>query len=229
MVTGGHPLSASSASPRGLDHRFTGPDGSRYATAEGMTNSHLVLALALCGMLVSQPLLSGTAFAQAPSASADAQALKQFEAAIAAYMAVRNKLHSEVHGPVKDSTASQVTNASDALAAAIQRARRDARQGAIFAAPAAAVIKRRIADAVRTNNLASVLADIDDEGKTGPTPTVHLRLPVSAQMATMPPSLLKVLPTLPKALEYRILGTYLVIRDVDASLILDFIPGAVPR
>jgi len=52
---------------------------------------------------------------------------------------------------------------------------------------------------------------------------------VSAQMATMPPSLLKVLPPLPKELEYRILGRYLIVRDVDASLILDYIPAAVPR
>jgi hypothetical protein len=58
---------------------------------------------------------------------------------------------------------------------------------------------------------------------------VHLRLPVSMQMATMPPALLEVLPTLPKELEYRILGRYLVLRDVDASLILDYIPLAVPR
>lgn len=144
-------------------------------------------------------------------------------------MALRTKLATEVTGPVKDSSAAQVNNASDALAGGIERARQGAQQGAIFSAPVAAMIKQRIAAAVRSGNLESVLADIDDEAKTGPAPKVHLRLPVSMQMATMPASLLKVLPTLPKALEYRILGTYLVIRDVDASLILDYIPGAVPR
>ena len=46
-------------------------------------------------------------------------------------------------------------------------------------------------------------------------------------MATMPPSLLAVLPTLPKELEYRIIGKYLILRDVDAALILDVIPDAV--
>ncbi len=48
-------------------------------------------------------------------------------------------------------------------------------------------------------------------------------------MATMPPSLLAALPELPKELEYRIVGNYLVLRDVDAALILDYIPAAVPR
>ena len=144
-------------------------------------------------------------------------------------MAMRRKLSGEVSGPVKDSSSAQVNNASDALAGGIERARQSAKVGAIFAAPVAAMFKRRIADAVRTENLVDVLADIDDEGKPALAPKVHLRLPVSAQMATMPASLLKVLPPLPKELEYRIIGQYLIIRDVDASLILDYIPAAVPR
>ena len=144
-------------------------------------------------------------------------------------MALRRKLSSEVSGPVKNSSSTQVNNASDALAGGIERARQGAEVGAIFAAPVAVVFKRRIADAVRTENLVAVLADIDDEGTAGPAPKVHLRLPVSAQMATMPASLLKVLPALPKELEYRIIGRYLILRDVDASLILDYIPSAVPR
>ena len=165
----------------------------------------------------------------APGKSAEATAIKQFDDAIAKYMALRRRLRSEVAGPVKNSTSSQVTDASDALAGAIERARRDAAVGSIFNEQVAAMIKHRIADAVRTEKLTPVLADIDDEGKAGPMPKIHLRLPVTAQMATMPPSLLKVLPPLPKELEYRILGRYLILRDVDASLILDYVPAAVPR
>lgn len=144
-------------------------------------------------------------------------------------MAMRQKLRSEVRGPVKDSSSTQLNNASDALAGAIERARQGAEVGDMFTAPVASVIKRRIAEAVRTKQLTSVLAGIDDEGGTGPSPKVHLRLPVTAQMATMPPDLLKVLPQLPKELEYRILGRFLVLRDVDASLIIDYIPAAVAR
>lgn len=169
------------------------------------------------------------AFQAAGAAPDEAAALKQFNQAIAEYMAMRRSLRSEVSGPVKNSTSAQVTGASDALAGAIERARRGAVAGSIFNARIAAVITQRIAAAVRTGNLAPVLADIDDEGGASLAPKVHLRLPVSAQMATMPASVLAVLPPLPKELEYRILGRYLVIRDVDASLILDYIPGAVPR
>lgn len=156
-------------------------------------------------------------------------AVKQFDEAIAKYMAMRRSLRNEVAGPVKDSTSSQVSNASNSLAGAIERARQGAQVGSIFNKPVSAIIKRRIADAVRTEKLVSVLAGIDDEGSVAPMPKVHLRLPVSAQMATMPPSLLAILPPLPKELEYRILGRYLILRDVDASMVLDYIPAAVPR
>lgn len=160
---------------------------------------------------------------------AEAGAIKDFDAAIAEYMTLRGRLRGEVEGPVKDSTATQLTNAADALAAAIQRAQPNAQVGRFFTVRVAPVFKRRVADAVRTDDLTAVLAQIDDEGPVNGAPKIYVRLPVSAQMATMPASLLAVLPPLPKELEYRILGQYLVLRDVDASLILDYIPAAVPR
>jgi hypothetical protein len=204
--------------------------GKAYAEARGVNQATTVLAIAICSILGGQALLLAALNPQTSAAlPAEAAAVKQFDQAIATYMALRNKLRTEVAGPVKDSTASQVNNASDALAGAIQRSRQDARVGTIFAAPVATMIKRRIADTVRDEHLATVLSKIDDDEQASLAPKVHLRLPVSAQMATMPPSLLKVLPVLPKELEYRILGKNLVIRDVDASLILDYIPLAVPR
>ena len=188
----------------------------------------LVLVVVL-GAMFASPLLWASGPQAAASPSAEVAAIKQFDDAIAQYMALRRRLGSEVSGPVKDSSSSQLTNASDALAGAIQRARKDAKAGSIFTEPAAAVIKRRIADAVRIEKLEVALAGIDDDGDAPASPTVHQRLPVSAQMATMPSALLKVLPPLPKELEYRIVGRHLVLRDVDASLLLDYISAAVPR
>jgi hypothetical protein len=159
----------------------------------------------------------------------EAAAVTQFNTAIADYMAFRNRLRNEVRGPVPASTAVELTQASDALAAAIQRARSGAKPGSILGTPIAVMIKRRIDDVVRHDNLGPVLANIDDEEPSLKTPAVHLRFPAASQMATMPPSMLAALPPLPKELEYRIVGTYLVLRDVDAALILDYIPAAVPR
>lgn len=163
------------------------------------------------------------------AAGSDATALAQFDTAIKDYMALRQRLRNEINGPVADSTATQLNQASDRLAAGIQRARAGAKAGNMFRVPITGVVKRRVNEVIQRDNLGPVLNNIDDEEVTVKTPTVHLRFPAASQMATMPPSLLAALPPLPKELEYRIVGTYLVLRDVDAALILDYIPAAVPR
>lgn len=161
---------------------------------------------------------------------ADKAAIEQFNAAIANYLALRQSLVAEkIAGPVPNSTSTELNRAADALAAAIQRGRSKARPGDIFAPAVSAVLKRRIETAIRSANLGPVLSNIDDEGPATTTPALHLRFPAAAALATMPPSLLEVLPPLPKPLEYRIVGQYLVLRDSEASMIIDFIPAAVPR
>ena len=160
---------------------------------------------------------------------ADAAALKQFDAAIAGYLAMRQRLLEEVPGPKAESTSGQLNQASDALAAAIQRSRGKAKPGDLFVAAVVPVLKRQVLDAVTRADLGPVLAGIDDEEKGPAKPAIHMRFPAAAPMATMPPSLLAALPPLPASLEYRIIGNMLILRDVEAALILDVIPGAIRR
>ncbi len=166
---------------------------------------------------------------QATASQTDADAIARFQAEVEKYVAMRSELLAEVPGPKPESSAAELTRSSDALAAAIQRQRRNARRGDLFTPAIADAFKRRIAAAIRDANLGPALADIDDEGAGIKNPAVHLRFPAAAQMATMPPSLLAALPPLPKELEYRVVGTNLVLRDVDAALVIDVIPAAVPR
>lgn len=181
-------------------------------------------------MLIAAVFAGGSATAAQVSKVDEIQAISQFETAIAQYMALRERLVSEkIAGPVSNSTASQLNQASDALAAAIQRARAKAKPGDVFRPVVSEMFKRRVVDVVQQQNLGPVLAEIDDEGPSKVTPAIHLRFPGAAPMATMPPALLSALPPLPKALEYRIVGQYLVLRDVEAALIVDFIPATVPR
>jgi hypothetical protein len=44
----------------------------------------------------------------------------------------------------------------------------------------------------------------------------------------MPPDLLARLPRLPRGLEYRFVNHDLVLRDIDANLIIDVVPEAIP-
>ena len=59
-------------------------------------------------------------------------------------------------------------------------------------------------------------------------PTVNALYPEKAALATVPPLILVNLPRLPDGLEYRFMGRDLILRDREANVIIDFIPGAVP-
>lgn len=154
---------------------------------------------------------------------------RNFNLAVARHIALHERLRSEVAGPVASSSARDLNLASDQLAAAIRRARPRASQGDFFDAESTRAIRERLKQALSSPASTVDLEAIDDERPAVVPPRVYLRFPEASEMATMPPSLLALLPRLPGELEYRIVGDNLVLRDVKAALILDYIAGAVPR
>jgi hypothetical protein len=159
----------------------------------------------------------------------DQAAFRSFNDAVARYVALQKRIQTEVPGLTPNSTAKELTDASDRLAAAVRRARPRAAQGDFFDKEASRVIRERISAELRSPSSTVVIESIDDETPPIVRPSIHLRFPEASALATMPPSILRWLPPLPGELEYRIIGEYLVLRDIGAGLILDFIPGAVPR
>jgi hypothetical protein len=54
-----------------------------------------------------------------------------------------------------------------------------------------------------------------------------MALPEGVPLSFMPPRLLASLPPLPPEVQYRFIGRSLVLWDVHANLIVDFLPGAL--
>lgn len=65
-----------------------------------------------------------------------------------------------------------------------------------------------------------------------PVPTWHLSVngdyPENLPLTTLPPTLLRRLPQLPAEVAYRIVGHDFVLQDMEARVIIDFIPAALP-
>jgi hypothetical protein len=65
-------------------------------------------------------------------------------------------------------------------------------------------------------------------------PLIDVRLSVNAAYpdrlprTTVPPTLLLSLPQLPPEVAYRIVGHFFVLEDIEARIVVDFIPGAIP-
>ena len=119
------------------------------------------------------------------------------------------------------------------LALRIRMARGNAHQGDLIRPDVTRMFKRRIATCLPAAEWAAIFADNaaeaeDEEGMLAGPPPLHVNMewPQEVLFGVVPPQLLAALPRLPEELQYRIIGTALVLWDHHANLIVDFVPDA---
>jgi hypothetical protein len=157
----------------------------------------------------------------------DAKLVADFDARIAAYM----KLHktAESHFPMHPTDSpSAIAKEQRAFAEEIRTARANAKQGDLFTPPIAAEFRRLISIAMQGPRAARVRKSLKSAEPVTIALDIDQEYPSSVPLQSTPASLLLNLPHLPKGLDYRIVGRRLVLRDVNANLILDLIPDALP-
>jgi hypothetical protein len=103
-------------------------------------------------------------------------------------------------------------------------ARRDVRQGTSFSPAIAARFREVIADAIDDADIKGLVDDVED-GDVVVDLAVHEPVPEWA-MDALPDALLNRLPSLPAAVEYRIVSGSLVLWDTHAEILIDALPGA---
>jgi hypothetical protein len=109
------------------------------------------------------------------------------------------------------------------LGLAIREARHNAQPGEIFCAEIAGHIRHMVSKALLGED------DILSEVPEVVTVRVNDFYPEGEPLATVPPSLLQRFDLLPPELQYRFLGTALILLDIDTALIVDVIPDAFQR
>ena len=142
-------------------------------------------------------------------------------------------LHRRLEGPlpreVVTADPAALFESKRALAAAIRTARADAKQGDIFSPAMARYFRMLIADALTEGGIGDLLATVEDENTIHIPAAVNVDYPAGRSISLMPPCLLAALPPLPRELEYRFVNRDLILWDVHAGLIVDFVPYAIPE
>ena len=178
----------------------------------------LVAATAACDKPESQPPADPTK-----------QVFEDFAKRVDNYMKVRKPLADSVGELDPTKSQAEITARGVGLANALIAARAQAKPGDIFT-PEVATILATLIKQEYSRRSEPVQETRDDQQDELPdfVPTVNQVYPTTYPLATFPATLLPLLPPLPEQLEYRVVQHYLVIRDVEANVIIDFMPNAVP-
>jgi hypothetical protein len=156
-------------------------------------------------------------------------AMTDFGKRVDEYVAQRNQLADSVT-PLQDTKSqAEIAARATALGEAIMTKRAAIKQGSIFTPEVAAIIATLIKEEYRRRP-PPVQETREDQQDELPDflPVVNKLYPTTYPLATFPAALLPILPRLPEVVEYRVVQRYLILRDIEANVIVDVMPNAVP-
>ena len=180
--------------------------------------------------IVAAALASTVGITAVAAQSADRRGLQMFDERIAAYAELHQRV-AVVFPPWTPTDDTYVLVGRRVhLGAAIRVERGQVNQGEIFDAATAAAFRDIVADALRSVDVDLLLVDLYEgcEMPIGYRPQVNGSYPDWATHQ-MPLALLVALPALPDGIQYRLIDRDLLLWDVDADVIIDVLPDALPR
>jgi hypothetical protein len=162
---------------------------------------------------------------QVSPASPESPAFREFTERVQEYV----KLQKAVPRLRTTKHREEIVERRRALAQKIRETRANAKRGDIFTPEVSEEFRREIRSTFRGPNAARVRKTIR-RAEPVPVwhPTVNGDYPESRPLTTLPPTLLRRLPQLPPEVAYRIDGHDFVLQDMEARVVIDFIPGALP-
>ena len=181
-------------------------------------------------LLIASLLMSTTTPIGSPEALD--RNLKEFQQRVHKYVQLQRSIKGQQPKISKGANPAQITIHRKAMAEALQASRTQAQPGDIFFEGIKPYFVQVIHDELKGAKGSSArqmikVGNPKDEGNAVPL-RVNAVYPDGAPLSAVPPGLLQKLPTLPPELDYRFVGRNLILRDVDANIIVDFIPEAAP-
>ena len=160
--------------------------------------------------------------------AADKAAIETFEKQVKAYVELRNKGRENAPKLSKDSTPEQIHAYRTALEESIRNSRAGAKRGELFVPAAAEYIRRTLKIEFQGKDRQELREKIFETELQGVVLRVNYPYADSAEFSEMPATLLAKLPQLPKEVRYRFVGRNMLLVDRESSVIIDFMPDALP-
>jgi hypothetical protein len=181
------------------------------------------------GLLFVVDTAAGTSPPLAAQAAVNARgaATKAFQDRIREYVTFHNNVEKMVPALKETPSPEEISKREAALGAMLIKQRPDAKEGDFFIKEYQPYLIQIIKDDFKKRSLAdrkALIVELPKGFKVG----VNMLYPTTLPLATVPGNLLKVLPELPKELEYRIVGRNLILRDTTGNVIVDVMRNVFP-
>ena len=164
-----------------------------------------------------------------PRVNPDAQLLADFKSRIDKYMELHNRLEKDAPPLKETKDPTKIKASQDVLAQKIREARKDAKPGEIFTPEIRQLLRRLMYPETKGRDGAENKAAMAEE--KGELKDVSIKVnaayPDEAPLMTMAPDILAALPKLPEDLEYRFVSRHMLLLDVHANLIVDYVLNAI--
>ena len=163
-----------------------------------------------------------------PAVNPDARALVSLQNRIKEYLKLHDKLEATLPSLPKEASPEQIDVHQRALEKLVQEARKNAKPHDVFTPESRRVILKLMKQVFGGPDGRQLRDSIMDENPANLRITVNERYPDAVPLSTVPPQVLAGLPKLPDELEFRFIGRSLILLDVHAHVIVDFIQNAIP-
>jgi hypothetical protein len=175
--------------------------------------------------------IAAAAIAQqtAPRVNADAQLSVDFLKRVDAYVELHKKLEATLPPLSAKPTPAEIDAHARALARLIAQTRPSAEQGDILTREIRAYLRRQITRALAGPDGAAIKESILEENLGRVRVRVNNRYPDNIPLSTTPTQIIAALPKLPEHIEYRFLGERLILLDVHANIVVDYMDDAIPK
>jgi hypothetical protein len=181
--------------------------------------------LLLCLIFSPVPLIQAS---QALKSSGDKQVVTAFEERVKEYVKLREGIEGKMPKLSKETTPEKINAHQKALEESVRRARAGAKPGDVFTPDAISYIRTAIKREFQGARLQKLRESILETDTKGVPLRVNYPYPQSKELSEIPPTLLQILPQLPKQVRYRFVGRHLLLVDRENLLIIDYMTGALP-
>lgn len=167
-----------------------------------------------------------------PLSEEDARALATMNDRLREYVDIHLKVERDLPDLPNEATPEQIDQKQRELQRRMAEARASAKPGDLFTPEAQPIIVRLLGQVFEGPQGRQLKASIMDENPTDLASyklKVNARYPDNVPVTTVPVDVLQALPKLSEDLEYRFIGDALILLDVHAHTIADYIENALPK